>query len=347
MGTTETLPDNQTGAQLDIASDVGTLILDALARQTEIDFQMSDVTLKVLGERTNNIAVHASSGHNGNYREVVCRTPKEPDALKAIRLCKEYGVLKSLPAGVGPKPYHLDMARSDRPVLVQEYIEGRTVPFDQWNQYTVLAFASSLGKVHSITPKPKRAVWLDAHLMRHPIGERLRVTPLDREARLLCRVVLANARSHLKKTQSLFDQAPYTLIHNDLDPNNVLVLESGDPKLIDFERADLSDPSLEIAEICNPDEAFSVDGDQACLALGPAQEAAFLKAYNEATNRDEDPTLVTRIRVGQLVRLARLVVGHTALITAGRAHHFGMTSDVVERERDRALELYLIAAASL
>jgi len=352
MSTVEIVSDNRTGINLGVPPEIGTLVLGSLMHHPEMGLPASDnVDMRLLGVGTRNIAVHVSLGCDASYREVVCRTPMKPDTFGALGLYHEYGVLNNLPGGVAPAPYYLDTARPDSPILVQEYIAGRTIPYPEWDGPTVLAFAGSLGTIHNVTATKKRSVALDEYLMRHPIGERLRITPLGGQAERLCREVLGNTISHLQKVQSLFDRAQHALVHNDLDsPGNILVPGSpesaGPPRVIDFEHAGGGDPGLEVAGVYNPDVAFSVDGRQVCLALGAEQELAFLKAYSEATGR-EDPTLHDRVRVGQLIRLARLVVGHTALIDANRTKAFGMTPEVAANERDHAHELYRTAAASL
>ena len=246
-----------------------------------------------LGELEGEPAPLAGGLTNHNYRarfggrEVVLRLPGvRTELLGSDRGAEREASTRAAAVGVAPA---LLASLEDPPCLVFEFVEGETMtPARLREPSATVAVAAALRALHGCEPIAAtfdsfRLVESYAAATREHGGE---VPAAYREAAAAAaRIGAARAVPFARQTDKRNSSDAPVLCHDDLLAANVLLLDDGGVKLVDWEYAGTGDRYFDLAN-------FVVNNE-----LEAAQEEVFLAAYLERPPRPAELAALRLMRV--------------------------------------------------
>lgn len=172
-------------------------------------------------------------------------------------------------------------------VLFEEKIDGH--PIENFDQNTIPQLAESLAKIHSIElnafgkPLTQRVHGTKIDCLNSEIEKsknKLALTPGNSETLLLISQALEKISEKAKNKTDSFQDGDFTLIHFDLNRNNILQDNNSNKIiLIDWEQASAGDNAMDIAKLFLK------------LNFDDEQKKIFLSSYTDSlTKKDEHLT---------------------------------------------------------
>jgi aminoglycoside phosphotransferase (APT) family kinase protein len=213
--------------------------------------------------------------------------------------------------GVAPRLHYLDDTLADLPygLLVMEYLPGG--PLRYGDAAHLVAAARTLARLHQVPAAPA-----DTFIVRRPLVDDLAEGRGWLEAYLACvqapaavralfARILERAARDAERSAGRFPP-PFALAHTDVQAHNFVVEERPDgphPRLVDWERPLIDDPSYDLAHFTIP----TTTRWKAGYTLSLAEIEVFLAAYC-AARPDLDPTeLRERLRIRRPFILLRAI----------------------------------------
>lgn len=194
--------------------------------------------------------------------------------LQFRNLHKEYGFLKTAPAGLGPQVYLIDRSHKILPAdyLVEEFIEGKHPSEKHPTDSFVVQMAQWFRKLHTTRKPTKKPVtlltWARPYLNNIRKFEKHLPKQLDRNH---FRAILDKTINVLKSHDRLFVRRKYlSLLHNDTCAENIFLKDTDKKqsapsiRLIDWEFVDFGLPERELTYFL---DSYHIDARQADLFL--------------------------------------------------------------------------------
>lgn len=195
----------------------------------------------------------------------------------------EHDALKLLaPSGVTPKPYLVDPKPADLPypLILEEYLPGQ--PLDYNTDLT--AAARCLAAIHDlgvpeehhlqVHPDPAPAILEESRVLAMPYLEWDGASRDSKEA-------LSTGFERIEKfleQDGLFSGDDLAIVNYDLNTHN-FVVENGEAKLLDWEKARIAPLTQDLAHLLLP--TTTLWRDASATLLSQEQERAFIEEYLE------------------------------------------------------------------
>ncbi|MFH9425680.1 phosphotransferase family protein [Streptomyces sp. NPDC017529] len=198
---------------------------------------------------------------DGSPSLVIRVTRRAPEDLPRP-ISQEFAALPLLPDGIGPSAVLLEQARDNplgSPYMVCGYVSGRVLQPAQWNDGLLAAHARQMSRLHARGFDRCGSVGAladeqDTHLSL----TRMFTTGLTWWSETFPHVVddpevsrlLPRVEAFVAAAEPAFRRLErFTLIHGDLVVPNILVDDTGTPRYVDWEWAEIGDPAQDLAYI--------------------------------------------------------------------------------------------------
>ena len=249
-------------------------VREYLSRRLEEPPASDDVSFLARGEYSLNFLVRDES-----VARLVTGTQMElPLTGQAVY---EHGALELLaPSGVTPKPYFVDPEPDGLPypLILEQYLPGRPLNYDT----DLTAAARCVAAIHKlgvpenhhlqVHPDPVLAILEESRGLAAPYLEWDDTTEESKEA---LRAGFRKIERFLEQ-DDLFTGDDLTIVNYDLNTHN-FVVEHGEAKLLDWEKARIAPRTQDLAHFLLPTTTLWRD-DTATL-LSKEQERAFIEEY--------------------------------------------------------------------
>lgn len=249
------------------------------------DFEPRDVTFLAQGEYSLNYL--ARDGETDLVTRLVTGTQIGlPLTEQAVY---EHDALKLLAAsGVTPKPYHVDPNPTGLlyPLIIEEYLPGN--PLDYATD--IASAARCIARIHVLGvpnehhlqthPDPAPAILEESSALAEPYFDWDGATS---ESKAALRKGFERIESFLER-KGLFTGDDLSIVNYDLNTHN-FVVESGEAKLLDWEKARIAPLTQDLAHFLLPTTTLWRD-DTAAL-LTEEQEQEFIETYLEHSPVDD------------------------------------------------------------
>lgn len=193
----------------------------------------------------------------------------------------EYEALKLLaPSGVTPKPYFVDPkpAELSYPLILEEYLPGRPLDYSK----DLSAAARCIAAIHAlgvpeerhlqVHPDPAPAILEESRALAEPY---LEWNGASGESKAALKRGFEKIGKFLERTD-LFTGEDLAIVNYDLNTHN-FVVENGEAKLLDWEKARIAPQTQDLAHFLLPTTTLWRD-DTATL-LSQQQEKEFVEEY--------------------------------------------------------------------
>lgn len=213
--------------------------------------------------------------------------------------------------GVAPRLHYLDATLAELPygLLVMEYLPGGPLRYD--DPAHLVEGARTLARLHQVPAAPA-----GSFIVRRPLVDDLAEGRGWLEAFLACERapaavrtlfarILERAGRDAERDAERFPP-PFALAHTDVQAHNFVVEERPDgprPRLVDWERPLIDDPSYDLAHFTIP----TTTRWKAGYILSPAERERFLEAYCAARPDLDSADLRERLRLRRPFILLRAV----------------------------------------
>lgn len=186
---------------------------------------------------------------------LVARVAKEVNLLSFSNLSDEYTLLKLIEKHtVGPRVFAMDLEGFDMPLLLEEYLEGKT--FNECEQLPEEVFGTTIKliartsaisltqdefpfKYTYTTYRTNFRAWeMRIEEIRNAIGDEGVAGLVD---------VTEKVRTALEPLEKTFHAIKPEFVYNDVHPGNIMLLKTGDVRFIDWQKVSLGDPSFMLA----------------------------------------------------------------------------------------------------
>jgi aminoglycoside phosphotransferase (APT) family kinase protein len=253
---------------------------------------LETVEMTLLGIGESNLMVHlALDGQQPLTMRLAYREERADHFLQ-----QEFHLLQSLPEGLGPRAFALDLSRQllPYPCAILSFVPG--TPLVEYSEEILHRHAVKLARLHA----QESATWTErtggtSRQVSEPfdISRRFQQgvaywrarSPQAFEDELVCRLVPRLDAYFCEQTHLFTALTRFPLVHGDLCASNVMVHE-GDVCYIDWEYAGYGDAALDFAQL-----AWDIESPPWQLQLSEQQLARFFQPYLEL---HPDPTLAER-----------------------------------------------------
>lgn len=201
---------------------------------------ISDVQIERLGKGESNISLLVTVNKK---QKLVFRLAQ----LYADSLEKEFETLSKIPTGIGPKPIYLNTEKNviDYPFLVESFVPGQTV--HKWDKTHLSEMAQTLATLHSKTKIKKEQEINFGNKLKEDNNYFFKNCPEllnDKEVEMTIKFVLDILESKnflLKRVNTV------SVLHGDLNSENILLGDDGKIRFIDWELSHYNDIAREFS----------------------------------------------------------------------------------------------------
>ena len=239
---------------------------------------VTNVKLKFLGRGESNISILVTVN---NRNPVVFRISQ----LYEDKIQKEYKTLSKIPSNIGPRPIHLNTDKKNIPFpfLVESFIAGESVL--NWNENSLAKLARSLATLHNKTRSKRLKTISFVTLLQRDNNHFLKNYPeLNNNKEI--KVALKSTIKYLSSRESLLDDVrQLSIVHGDLNTDNIKEDNDKGIRFIDWELAHYNDPAREFSTFYYDDMKYL----NWRIHLKSTLKDYFLSKYiNESGIRDGD-----------------------------------------------------------
>lgn len=176
--------------------------------------------------------------------DFVFRANTHRDSVGGHGLRSEHDILQVLPAGIAPKPYHLDDSCADFPVpyRIESFASGRVIT--DFTPHVLRMLAQHLIKVHS--HKSRKSGPYPGIRASYSIGSTLQQFIAETGDLPDFKEIVAKAQEYVVYWDNEMPLQEFSLVHYDLNSDNML-LDGDTLTLVDWEYSEFGDPAVDFA----------------------------------------------------------------------------------------------------